>query len=207
MENKNEKKIELVKILPFILTAVVIILDQLTKCWVVKNIGDASKLGYYDVKFSWFDDFIRIVHIRNTGAAFSMGDAWPDVMRKIIFIIIPIVVIAIVIRIYWKSKDLSILQRWCICGIIGGGLGNIIDRIFRFKTGVVDFIDVKWFGIEQLENVPILKFLSWQRWPTFNVGDAFVVVCGVTLIVSFIIVAAKQSREEKLAKLEKEGKK
>ena len=53
--------------------------------------------------------------------------------------------------------------------------GNIIDRIFR-PQGVVDFIDVKFFGIFGLE-----------RWPTFNVADASIVVCGIILIVSFFL--------------------
>ena len=121
-------------------------------------------------------------------------------------ILIPIVVIAIIVRICLKSDDLTILQRWCVCGIIGGGVGNIIDRIFRFETGVVDFIDMPWFGLHQFDNTPVLKFLSMDRWPTFNVGDAFVVVCGVTLIISFIIVYAKQSKKEKAKKAKEETK-
>lgn len=196
---KKEKKIEWAKILPFILCFVVILLDQLTKAWVVANIGNALELGYYDVKYSWFDGFVRIVHIRNTGVAFSMGDSWPDVIRKVIFILVPIVVIAIVIRIYFKSKDLTGLQRWCICGIIGGGIGNLIDRIFRFKTGVVDFIDVKWFGLEKSP----FPFLRWDRWPTFNVGDAAVVVCGILLLISFIVMYVHESKKEKKSKQEK----
>ena len=205
MENKKEKKIELFKILPFILTAVVIILDQVTKCLVVKYIPQSTSYPL-NAYYSWFDGFLQIVHVRNTGAAFSMGYAWPSVVRQIMLILIPIVVIAIIVRICLKSDDLTILQRWCVCGIIGGGVGNIIDRIFRFETGVVDFIDMPWFGLHQFDNTPVLKFLSMDRWPTFNVGDAFVVVCGVTLIISFIIVYAKQSKQEKAKKAKEETK-
>ena len=70
-----------------------------------------------------------------------------------------------------------------IIGIIGGGIGNIIDRFFRAE-GVVDFIDVKFFGIFGLE-----------RWPTFNVADAAVVVCGIILIVSFLITICKEKKD------------
>lgn len=206
MSNKKEK-FEVAKVIPFILSLVVIILDQVTKCWVVKNIGNVDEIGYLDVKYSWFNDFIRIIHIRNKGSAFSMGYHWPDVIRRVIFIIVPIIVIAIVVRICIRSKDLTGLQRWCIAGVVGGGIGNIIDRIFRFKTGVVDFIDVKWFGIDKFKGVRFLEFLGWDRWPTFNVGDAAVVVCGIILIISLIITYAKQSKQEKLAKAEKQEKK
>ena len=56
-----------------------------------------------------------------------------------------------------------------------GGLGNYVDRIFR-PAGVVDFLDFKFFGIFGLE-----------RWPTFNVADATVVVTGILLFISFLI--------------------
>ena len=62
-----------------------------------------------------------------------------------------------------------------ICGIVGGGMGNLIDRFFR-PAGVVDFIDVRFFGI-----------LGMDRWPTFNIADMSVVVCGILLLLSFII--------------------
>ena len=77
------------------------------------------------------------------------------------------------------------MQCWCISGIIGGGIGNLIDRIFR-SEGVVDFIDVKFFGIFGLD-----------RWPTFNVADAAIVVCGIILITTFIIMIIKDSKKEK----------
>ena len=75
--------------------------------------------------------------------------------------------------------------------IVGGGLGNIIDRIFR-PDGVIDFIDVKFFGIFGL-----------NRWPTFNVADASVVVCGILMIISFCITFSKDSKKNKSEKGEK----
>ena len=78
-----------------------------------------------------------------------------------------------------KSNDFTKLQRWAIAGIVGGGIGNLIDRIFR-PEGVVDFIDVKFYGL-----------FGMERWPTFNVADSAVVVCGILLIVSFITMTIK----------------
>ena len=70
-------------------------------------------------------------------------------------------------------------------GIVGGGLGNLIDRFFRAE-GVVDFIDIKFFGLFGLD-----------RWPTFNVADSAVVVCGFMLVISFIVTSIKEAKENK----------
>ena len=75
--------------------------------------------------------------MRNTGVAFSFGAGWPDGLRRIAFSIIPIIVLGIVLSIYFRNKDFTRLQQWAICGIVGGGFGNIIDRIFR-PAGVVE---------------------------------------------------------------------
>lgn len=167
------------KLLPFILTFAVIILDQITKAFIVKTIPP------FTIGHSFFGDLIRIVHVSNTGVAFSMGDSMPLVMRRILFGIAPLIVIALVVAVYLRNDGFTGVQRWSICGIIGGGIGNIIDRFFRAE-GVVDFIDVKFFGIFGL-----------KRWPTFNVADSAVVVCGIMLIISFIVLSVRESKKIK----------
>lgn len=165
------------KLLPFILTGLVILADQITKAVVV------ALIPIYTVGANIFGDLLRIVHVANTGVAFSLGDSMPLAIRRILFAIIPLIVIALVIVVYFRNDEFNSVQRWSICGIIGGGIGNIIDRFFRAE-GVVDFIDVKFFGIFGLE-----------RWPTFNVADAAVVVCGIILIVSFLITICKEKKD------------
>jgi signal peptidase II len=72
-----------------------------------------------------------------------------------------------------------------VAGIIGGGIGNIIDRIFR-PAGVVDFISVKFYGI-----------LGMERWPTFNIADSSVVVCCLLLLVTILFGPKEQVKTEK----------
>ena len=91
----------------------------------------------------------------------------------------------IVIAVYFRNKEWNKTQRWAIMGIVGGGFGNLIDRIFRAE-GVVDFIDIKFYGLFGL-----------QRWPTFNIADSAVVICGIILVISFICTSIKQSKSEK----------
>ena len=165
------------KLLPFILTGLVILADQITKAIIV------ALIPIYTVGANIFGDLLRIVHVANTGVAFSLGDSMPLAIRRILFAIIPLIVIIVVIVVYFRNDEFNSVQRWSICGIIGGGIGNIIDRFFRAE-GVVDFIDVKFFGIFGLE-----------RWPTFNVADAAVVVCGIILIVSFLITICKEKKD------------
>lgn len=156
------------KLLPFTLTIVVIIMDQITKMLVVNYVQP------YTIGASFFGDFLRIIHVSNTGVAFSVGATWTETIRRLLFALLPLVVIGIVIAVYFRNNDWTKIQRWAIMGIVGGGIGNLIDRIFR-SEGVVDFIDVKFYGLFGLE-----------RWPTFNVADSAVVICGILLVISFI---------------------
>ena len=162
------------KVIPLSLALFVILADQITKALIV------SYIPPYTIGAQFFGDFLRIIHVSNTGVAFSFGAGWAHSIRQVAFSLMPLVVVGLVISIYFRNKDFNQLQRWAIMGIVGGGLGNIIDRIFRAE-GVVDFIDVKFYGLFGL-----------QRWPTFNVADAAVVVCGILLFISFIIKAKKK---------------
>lgn len=179
------------KLWPISLALLVILLDQITKILVMKNIA----LGTVGPRF--FGDFLRIIHVANTGVAFSVGATWSDTVRRFLFSLIPLIVIGIVVAIYFRNDTWTKLQRWAIMGIVGGGLGNLIDRFFRAE-GVVDFIDVKWFGIRKAP----LAILRMERWPTFNVADSAVVVCGILLIVSFIVTSVKESKASKAEKKE-----
>lgn len=167
------------KLLPLILTVAVFVLDQLTKQLIVLNIPP------YTIGTSFFGDFLRIIHVYNPGIAFSMGNALPDNARDILFAVAPLIVLVIVLVIYFRNNEFTFFQRWAIAGIVGGGLGNIYDRFFR-SEGVVDFIDVKFYGLFGLE-----------RWPTFNVADAAVLICGFLLIISFVRAMIGERREQK----------
>lgn len=173
-ELKDSKKKLIKKLLPLILMVAVILLDQLTKALVVKYIKPHS------VGFSMFGDLLRFIHVYNPGIAFSLGNTLSQSFRNILFAALPLLVLVLVLVIYFRNDDFSNFQRWTIAGILGGGFGNIIDRIFREK-GVVDFIDVKFFGI-----------FGFERWPTFNIADSAVVVCGIMLIISFICGIVKE---------------
>jgi signal peptidase II len=157
--------------LPLVLTAVVIAVDQITKALIVANVERIEFSGH---TVEVLGDFFRIIHTRNLGVAFSIGRGLPDGARRLVFTILPAIVLAGLLAYYVRVDDFTRMQRWAVAGIIGGGIGNLIDRIFR-SEGVVDFVDVKFYGIFGL-----------NRWPTFNVADATVVVCGILLMVGLL---------------------
>jgi len=156
------------KILPFILTAAAIIADQISKFFIVKNWPQENTF----IADVFGNEFLEIYHVRNTAIAFSLGDNLPDWIKPILFILLPIGVLAFLVWYYFRTDEFTPLQRWCLAGILGGGLGNLIDRIFR-PAGVVDFISVKLYG-----------FLGFSRWPTFNLADSFVVLFGIVLLIT-----------------------
>ncbi len=179
-----ERSTKLPHYLPLVLTAIIILADQVTKAFVVANV---QRIEFSGFTIEVLGDFLRIIHTRNLGIAFSVGRGLPDGVRRIVFTIVPAIVLAGLLAYYVRVDAFTRLQRWAVAGIIGGGLGNLIDRIFR-SEGVVDFVDVKFYGIFGLD-----------RWPTFNVADATVVVCGILLMMGLLFQppAAAQSSEAK----------
>ena len=163
--------------LPLTLMCAVIALDQLTKWLIVISIAPWS-IGY-----TVFGDFLRIICVYNTGAAFSLGSGLSSIMRFVVMACIPTLFIGGIFVVYFKT-DFTRVQRWFLSGIIGGGISNLLDRFFRAE-GVVDFIDVKFYGLFGLE-----------RWPTFNIADAAIVVCAFGLFIMIFLQERKEKRTQ-----------
>lgn len=96
---------------------------------------------------------------------------------------IPTLFIGGIFVVYFRTAFTRV-QRWFLSGIIGGGISNLLDRFFRAE-GVVDFIDVKFYGLFGLE-----------RWPTFNIADAAIVVCAFGLFIMIFLQERKEKRTQ-----------
>ena len=167
------------KLLPLSLTAFIILADQCVKALIVKLKPETGLIkDVFDNGFLW------IYHVRNKAIAFSLGERLPEVIKPIAFVVVPILVLGFLMWYYIKSDEFNRVQRWAAAGIIGGGIGNIIDRIFR-PDGVVDFISVRIYGL-----------FGWDRWPTFNIADSSVVVCCIVLFIT-IFFSGKKTEKEK----------
>lgn len=163
------------RLLPFTLSALMILIDQVTKYLVVQSIP-LNSIG----RVFGRGELLRFIYVQNRAVAFSLGHGLPDQIRMVLFIALPVIIIIAVIIYVIRSEEFSNYQRWVIALVVGGGIGNLIDRIFR-SGGVVDFIDVKFFGIFGLE-----------RWPTFNIADSCIVVGGILLILSLLTAAWRE---------------
>ncbi len=126
--------------------------DQLTKWLTVQNIG-----LYEEVAF--IPGIMKLTHVENTGAAFSMfrGAQW---LFVVIFVLLTV---ALFIEYFKKPLPFTTFERWCIAAIYGGGLGNMIDRVWRGH--VVDMLET--------------EFITF---PIFNVADCFI-TCGCILLL------------------------
>jgi signal peptidase II len=153
---------------PLWLSLAIIVADQISKVLIVASIP------LHSIGAVFLDGFLRIIHTRNLAIAFSIGRSLPEQVRTVLFIILPLILLVLLVIYFVKTDDFTRVQRWAVAGIIGGGFGNMIDRLFR-PEGVVDFIDVRFYGLFGLE-----------RWPTFNVADSSVVVAGIVMAASFI---------------------
>jgi signal peptidase II len=167
------------RLLPLLLTGIIVIADQCSKAFI------ASKWPINTmIKDVFNNGFFQIIHVRNKVIAFSLGENLPASVQPALFIALPLLVLAVLLWYYFKSDDFTNVQRWATAGILGGGIGNLIDRIFRAE-GVVDFISVKFYG-----------FLGFERWPTFNIADSSVVVCCLLLFAT-ILFSFKKTKTEK----------
>ena len=153
------------KYLYFILILIYVLLDQLTKLLIIKNIPYHSVIQ--------LNDYFSIVNVGNTGIAFSMFQN-----NNIFFIVlVSLVLIYIIFFIIKNNKEFTKLQINCFLLILSGGIGNLIDRIFR--GAVVDFIDI---GYKEV-----------YRWPAFNFADSCVCV-GIILFVISILFSNKNKK-------------
>ncbi|UCF97821.1 MAG: signal peptidase II [Spirochaetaceae bacterium] len=166
------------KLLPLILTGGIVLVDQVVKFVVSKTLP-------YGRPVQIIGDFLRFTFVQNPALSFSIGRGLGDTGRIILTMVLPMLVVAVVLYYFLAAKDLTQGQRWIMAAIMGGGLGNQVDRYFR-PAGVIDFIDIKFYGILRLE-----------RWPVFNVADSTVVVAAIALLISYLVTGVREKNEQK----------
>jgi signal peptidase II len=178
---------------PFHVAVIVfsIISDQLTKLWAVSRFTDEAGNFTYE-KIPVIGELVRFQLVYNKGAAFSSRpqDLMPFLPPWVFFLLISIVA-AFALAWFYKSIDKrDYLSRLGVVMILGGAVGNFIDRM-RMQM-VVDFIDC------DIPDIHIMDF-NMVRFPTFNVADSFVTVGVALVILSPVILRKlhKQIKEEK----------
>jgi len=175
----------------------IVVADQVTKL-VVKGLSIPS-LGVHlqgmglGASKPILGDFLKITYIENPGMAFGI-----DLGGKLFFSIFSIVASIGILFYLYKAKEERFAHRLSLAMILGGAVGNLIDRVFYgilfngdpiFYGRVVDFIDVDFFDLN-------IFGYHLSRWPVFNIADA----C-VTLGVVFIILFRRRAKKKEPASI------
>ncbi len=150
-------------ILLIALAGFAVVLDQITKLLItgMLELHEAMEI---------VPNFFNLTYVRNTGAAFGLLSGAPESFRIPFFIIIPLVALTVIILIFKKTKETELLMITSLSLILGGAIGNFIDRV-RFGY-VVDFVDLHWFNT--------------YHWPAFNIADT-AIVTGVALLIFYTL--------------------
>lgn len=175
------------------LTALVVIIDQVSKQLILRSM-------YLGQQIPLLGDWLKLTYTENPGMAFGITFG-PKAMVTV-FAIIATVIITFYL---YNVRNDYYPYRASLALILGGAVGNIIDRVFygmlydgdALLTGkVVDFIHVNiWSGFIP-ESVPFLGGTYVSLFPIWNVAD-MAIVCGVVGIVAFQKVHHRQLMEQK----------
>ena len=139
----------------------VIILDQATKYWIMQSMRLHESIPVIPNLFSF-------TYIRNPGAAFGLLAGSSNAFRTVFFGITSLFALALLGTILVRLPATDWVGQVSIAGILGGAVGNLIDRL-RFGE-VIDFLDV---------------YVESYHWPAFNVADSAISVGVVCLIIHF----------------------
>ncbi len=139
----------------FIFVFLIPIVDQITKFWIKNNICELCVL---DTKIP----FLKITHLKNSGAALGMFDG-----GKYFFVCVSIIVMAVLLYFIFIKKVQNKVFILASSFIIGGGMGNLIDRIFFGY--VTDYLKISFFS------------------PVCNLSDYFISIGIIIIIMAFYI--------------------
>jgi len=140
-------------------SAGILAFDRVTKWLIMKSF-------YLQESVSIIPGFFDFTYIRNRGAAFGFLAGASSALTAPFFILLSILAAVVIFFYYKKASSRELLTRTSLAWIMGGALGNFIDRLAYGE--VVDFLDFHW---RQL------------HWPAFNVADSAITLGVVGLFI------------------------
>lgn len=177
-----KKKLKIV----LIISPIILILDQITKALIGYFIPQGTKIVIWE-------NFFDLVHTRNKGAAFGILSSWDSAYRDVFFYILAFLALCFLIYFLRQLPAKQKSGAMPIAMVLGGALGNIIDRIFR--GSVIDFLSFHWYN----------RHVSWKIfgqsidfnlvWPAFNVADSAITV-GVIWLLIFMMFDHRGSKKQ-----------
>lgn len=150
-----------------LIAGVVVLLDQLTKDLVRTHL----EIGQTWMPWEWLAPYARFIHWQNTGVAFGMFQGMGPV-----FAVLAVVVSVGLVIYYPRLHQGSWLVKLAMGLMLGGALGNLIDRLFHMGY-VTDFISVGNFAV-------------------FNIADSGITVGTLVLVLGVYLLERKQKRQQ-----------
>lgn len=148
-------------------TAAVVAVDQATKALVDRL------LGLHESR-DLIEGVLRLTYVRNRGAAFGVLSEAELPYQAWVFAAVSLLALFAIGVYAWRLPAASRLPRLALAMIIGGALGNLMDRV---RLGyVIDFIDVYW---------------RTHHWPAFNAADSAITI-GVSLLILDMLRSTRQ---------------
>ena len=148
----------------------IIALDQLTKQIVVQKF-------FLNETYPVIQGIFDLTHVRNPGAAFGMLSRLDASVRIPFFIIVPLIALGVIGYLFRKLEETEILMAFALSMVIGGAIGNLIDR--AAYNYVIDFLLFHW--------------QDKAHYPAFNIADAGICV-GVAFLVFDTIRKERKAR-------------
>jgi signal peptidase II len=160
-----------------VVTLVNLVADLVTKYWAKEHFetalpGEARRLVV-------IEGFMNFIFAKNRGGAWGLLQNENEALRRPFFLVVSVAAIVFIVSLYRKLQPGQTALKWGLPLVLGGALGNLVDRI-RYGY-VVDFIDV-YMSLDG----------DAKHWPTFNIADVSICV-GVGLMA----VDMFTSREKK----------
>lgn len=167
------------RLLPLLLkiSLPLIVLDQITKWWIVLN------LHYLEVR-PVIDGFFNINRVHNQGVAFGYGNG--TTWAPIVFLIVPFIALTVV-SILWRKQMFVGLAKWSAPLLVAGVIGNLLDRLTQ-GFFLVQYADAGFW--QRLSRGYVVDFLDFTipfinyHWPSFNVADSCICIAASLLFLS-----------------------
>jgi len=180
------------------LSIITLAADLGTKWWAVKNLDKPFE------RVELINGFLGLTLAHNRGGAWGLLQNESEALRRPFFVLVSIVAITFIVSLYRKLVPGQWALKWGLPLVLGGALGNLVDRI-RYGH-VIDFIDM-YAGAGGLLDKLIQKLFGPMReyhWPTYNVAD-IAIVAGVILMAIDMFTSRKKKPEKKADATEAEA--
>ena len=154
------------------MAALVLGLDQGTKWWILEIVMQPPRVipltSFFNLVLGW-----------NRGVSFGLFNS----DSALNLWLLPFVALAIVVALLiWLSRVDGLLLGYAIGMVIGGAIGNVVDRLFRDQRAVADFLDLH---------------LAGYHWPAFNLADTGITVGAAILIIDSLFMKPEKPKNNR----------